>query len=149
MTLNSENSAKEDLSKRLSETTKERDLTKTWADELKEKFEKQEFSLKKQQEKMGHLESYKNYVVDHKNSQIVDLQRQINEIQEKIRNDASMSTLTSRVDEITKSITQATLEKEKIMTKVRALEFSKELVERNSAQLAGDKANMHKEILEV
>ncbi|CAG9321446.1 unnamed protein product [Blepharisma stoltei] len=147
--LNGETLSRDDIMKRLAEITKEKELAKTWANELKLKFDKQDLTIKKTMEKLEAMESYKNYVVEEKNKQIIDLQKQIAILQEKIDQDTTITSLRVQLEEITKKINEVAIERDEYLNKSRGLEYAKDLIEKSCAQLLAEKKQLAVQIVEL
>lgn len=148
-TLNMETLSRDEIIKRLSEVNKEKELAKTWAHELKQKFDKQDLLIKKTVEKLDNMEKYKNYVVEEKNTQIIDLQKQTAVLQERIDQDTTITSLRTQLDEITQKISDVSIERDEYLNKSRALEYEKDLIDKSCQQLMSDKKALAIQIAEL
>jgi len=137
--LNSASTQREEALKKQAEFGKERDLAKTWASELRIKFERQKLQLEQLQEKMAQMEEYKNKMIEEKNKQIVDLQDSVQRHKEDMANNTTMKTMELQVKEMTQRNNELLMERDNMVNKIRALEYSKDIVDKACAQLNAEK----------
>ena len=139
-----------DLNKRDFESiSKERDLAKTWSDELKETLEKQTLKLQKATEKLEETEKYKNYLIEEKNKLLSELETCTNQTETQIKEDTTLSSINSQIESLQKIIDETSLEKDRLQNKARTLEFGKDLADKTCAQFNSDKKKLAKQIAEA
>ena len=138
-TLHNATMQREEALKKQAEFGKERDLAKTWASEIRIKFERQKLQLEQLQEKMAQMEEFKNKMIEEKNKMIVDLQDTIQKFREDMANNTTMKTLETQVKELTQRNNELLMERDNLTNKIRALEYSKDIVDKACNQLNAEK----------
>ena len=140
---------REEALKKHAELTKERDLSKTWASETRIKFDRQKLQLEQLQEKMAQMEEYKNKLIEEKNKQIVDLQETVHRQKEDIANNTAMKSLEAQVKDLTQRNNELLMEKDNQTNKIRALEYSKDIVDKACTQLNAEKRALAGQLEEI
>ena len=128
--LNSETSAKDDLMKRITDVCKEKDLNQNWANDLRLKFNKQDLTISKTQQKIAEIEEFKNQIVEEKNRKISELQADTSKLEAEIKGNKTLTNVLKEIEETIKVIDQLSIERDNLTNKVRSLEFSKDLIDK-------------------
>ena len=147
--LTNETNTKDDLQKKINEVSREKELGSTWANELKNKFKKQELQINTTQHKIQEIEEYKNKIVEEKNRKIAELQEETGKIDKEIKENKTLAILLQHIDETTKSIHETSAQRDKFANKVRSLEYSKDLVDKNCSQLNSEKRQLTAQLTEL
>ena len=147
--LTNETNTKDDLQKKINEVSREKELGSTWANELKNKFTKQELQINTTQHKIQEIEEYKNKIVEEKNRKIAELQEETGKIDKEIKENKTLAILLQHIDETTKSIHETSAQRDKFANKVRSLEYSKDLVDKNCSQLNSEKRQLTAQLTEL
>lgn len=147
--LHSETNNKEELHKRIVDVAREKELSTTWAAELKQKFNKQDLYITKTQQKLSELEEYKNQVVEEKNRRIIALQEETNKLDKAIQDNKTLTNVLKQIEETIKNIDELNIEKDNFTNKVRVLEFSKDLVDKTCSQLNSEKRQLTSQLNEL
>lgn len=147
--LNSETAAKDDLLKKIAEVSKEKELNTNWANELRLKFNKQELTIAKTQQKIAEIKEFTNSIVDEKNRKIAELQQDTSKIDAEIKGNKTLTNILKEIEETIKAIDELSIERDNLMNKVRSLEFSKDLIDKNCSQLNSEKRQLTAQLNEL
>jgi hypothetical protein len=147
--LNSETSAKDDLLKRITEVCKEKDLSQNWANDLRLKFNKQDLTINKTQQKIAEIEEFKNQIVEEKNRKIAELQADTSKLEAEIKGNKTLTNVLKEIEETVKIIDELSIERDNLTNKVRSLEFSKDLIDKTCAQLNSEKRQLTSQLNEL
>lgn len=140
---------KEENLKKVSDMQKERDLAKSWVEELKKKYEKQSATLQQFKERTAELDENTHSIVDDKNNTMIHLQEELTQLQETIKNDRTIIDLQQRVDDLLKTNMELDIERDNISMKIKTLEYSKDMAERTHQQILSDKRLLSTKIEEL
>ena len=147
--LNSETATKDDLLKKIAEVSKEKELNTNWANELRLKFNKQELLIAKTQQKIGEIKEFTNLIVDEKNRKITELQQDTSKLDAEIKGNKTLTNILKEIEETIKAIDELSIERDNLMNKVRSLEFSKDLIDKNCSQLNSEKRQLTSQLNEL
>ena len=144
-----ESNNKDELQKKITEVSREKELSSTWATELKGKYSKQDLQITKIQEKIHEIEEHKNLVLEEKNRKILELQEKTAKLNQQIKENKALSTILKQIEETTKTIDEVSIERDRFTNKVRALEFAKDLVDKSCSQLNSEKRQLTTQLTEM
>ena len=130
---------KEENAKVLSDSTKARDIAKTYTGETRIKIERQGTLLTSLEEKLSQAETFKTKVIDEKNKQILNLQEKLVQLKDDLRNSSTLGTVQEKLTFMNAARQEIEMERDNLVNRIKTLKQSKVMIEKASVQLAKEK----------
>lgn len=133
---------KEENAKKLSESTKERDLSKTYANETRIKIDRQGTQLSSLEDKAAQAEVFNNKLIEEKNKQLIDLQDKLFKLGEDVKNQSTMTFLQDRMSYLNYQKQDVELDRDNLLNKIKSLKHTKEMIQKASKLAAAEKRDL-------
>ena len=133
---------KEESHKKLGETTKERDLLKAYAGEVRIKIDRLSSQIETQADKIEQAERFQEQLLSEKNAQVVELTESLAKAEEDLKNSSSVHRLQEKLNMLTQQRQEVEMERDNAANRIKSLQYSKELVEKSCQNLLLEKREM-------
>ncbi|CAG9319355.1 unnamed protein product [Blepharisma stoltei] len=137
---------KEESAKKLGESTKERDLAKTYASETRIKLDRQATQIQALEDKVAQAEIFNNKLIEEKNKQLIELQDRLFKLEEDLKNQSTMTFLSDRLGYLNYQKQEVELERDNLLNKIKALKHTKQMIEKACRQAAADKRDLQNQV---
>ena len=130
---------KEENAKILSDSTKARDIAKTYTGETRIKIERQGTLLNSLEEKLSQAEIFKTKVIDEKNRQILNLQEKLVQLKDDLKNNSTMGTVQEKLTFLNAARQEIEMERDNLLNRIKTLKQTKIVIEKAAVQLSKEK----------
>ena len=140
---------KGESAKNHSDTTRARDLAKTYTGETRIKIDRQGTLLASLEEKLSQAEIFKKKMIDEKNKQIFSLQEKLTQLQDDLKNNSTLGIVQEKLTFLNANKQEVEMERDNLINRIKTLKQSKQLIEKAAAQLSLEKRALVNQVEEL